>query len=144
MNMKWFAVLLVVVAIFSLMRIVSQWRSFGRSAVVDLDEQFIMQLRKAGVNAFEDHDVDFFFTLPDARGCSAVRGQLAADGFHVVSEDANPDGGYGLVMRQRMRLVVPAMQALTARFNELAAESGGKYDSWALGTPGVAPLALRR
>ncbi|MEY2853320.1 MAG: Regulator of ribonuclease [Pseudomonadota bacterium] len=144
MNMKWFAVLLVVVAIFSLMRIVSQWRTYGRSTVVDLDEQFIMQLRKAGVNAFEDHDVDFFFTLPDVRASATVKSAMVKDGFNVISENANPDGGYGLVMRQRMRLVVPAMQALTARFNELAAGSGGKYDSWALGTPGVAPLALRR
>jgi hypothetical protein len=31
-------------------------------------------------------------------------------------------------------LLVPEMQALTARFNELAAKHGGKYDSWAVAT----------
>jgi hypothetical protein len=134
MNMKWFAVLLVVVAALSLLRIISQWRTFRRRTVTDWDEQFIMQLRKAGVNAFEEHDVDFFFTLPDSRGSAAVRAQLAADGFHVVGEHANPDGGYSLDMRRHMRLVVPEMQALTVRFNTLAAEAGGKYDNWAIGT----------
>ena len=104
------------------------------STVTDWDEQFIMQLRKAGVNAFEEHDVDFFFTMPDAKSSSAVRGQLAANGFHVVGEHANPDGGYSLDMRRRMRLVVPEMQALTVRFNALASEAGGKYDNWAIGT----------
>jgi len=134
MNMKWFAVLLVVVAALSLLRIISQWRTFRRRTITDWDEQFIMQLRKAGVNAFEEHDVDFFFTMPDAKSSSAVRGQLAANGFHVVGEHANPDGGYSLDMRRRMRLVVPEMQALTVRFNALASEAGGKYDNWAIGT----------
>jgi hypothetical protein len=31
-----------------------------------------------------------------------------------------------------MRLVVADMQAMTARFNELAAQHGGKYDNWAV------------
>ena len=52
--MKWFAVLLVVIAAFSLMRIVTQWRRFGRPTVTDWDEQFIMQLRKAGVNGRDE------------------------------------------------------------------------------------------
>jgi Regulator of ribonuclease activity B len=134
MNMKWFAVLLVVVAALSLLRIVSQWRSFRRRTVTDWDEQFIMQLRKAGVNAFEEHDVDFFFTLPDAGASATVKSRLKADGFSVVGDHANPDGGYSLDMRRRMRLVVPEMQARTVRFNALAAEAGGKYDNWAIGT----------
>ncbi len=132
--MKWFAVLLVVIAAFSLMRIVTQWRRFGRPTVTDWDEQFIMQLRKAGVNAFEEHDVDFFFTLPDARATALVKERLSAEGFEAVSEYSNPDGGYGLDMRRRLRLVVPEMQALTVRFKALADEAGGKYDNWALGT----------
>jgi hypothetical protein len=33
-----------------------------------------------------------------------------------------------------MRLIVPEMQQLTARFNALAQQHGGRYDTWALVT----------
>jgi hypothetical protein len=132
--MKWFVVLLIVLAAFSLLRIVMQWRRFGRREVGDWDQQFILQLRKAGVNPFEEHAVDFFFTLPDAAGAALVKSRLLGEGYEVVGEHANPDGGYSLDLRRRMRLIVPDMQALTARFNALAAEAGGKYDNWAVGS----------
>jgi hypothetical protein len=132
--MKWFAVLLILLAAFSLMRIVSQWRRFGRREMGDWDQQFILQLRKAGVNPFEEHAVDFFFTLPDAASAGLVKSRLVAEGFEVVGDHANDDGGYSLDLRRRMRLVVTEMQALTVRFNALAAEAGGKYDNWAVGS----------
>ncbi|MDR2215869.1 MAG: ribonuclease E inhibitor RraB [Nevskiaceae bacterium] len=131
-NIKWFVVGLIVVAVFSLMKIVTQWRRFGRSTVSDQDEAFILQLRKAGVNPFEQHDVDFFFTMPDARSSAEVVSRLTADGFTVLSERANPDGDYSLNVQRRMRLIVPEMQALTVRFTALANELGGKYDNWAV------------
>jgi hypothetical protein len=34
-----------------------------------------------------------------------------------------------------MRLHIPEMQALTARFRALAEEHGGTYDNWAVGKP---------
>jgi hypothetical protein len=131
-DMKWFAVLLIVIAALSLMRIVTQWRKFGRRPVSDWDEQFILQLRKAGVNPFEDHAVDFFFTMPDARSSAELKSRLTADGFAVIADHANPDGGHSLDVQRTMRLIVPEMQALTARFHALAAELGGKYDNWAV------------
>jgi hypothetical protein len=129
---KWFVVALIVVAALSLMRIVTQWRRFGRRTVTNQDEAFIMQLRKAGVNAFEEHDVDFFFTMPDLGSSAEVRSRLTGEGFRVLGEHANLDGGYSLNLQRRMRLVVPEMQALTARFHALAHELGGKYDNWAV------------
>jgi hypothetical protein len=33
-----------------------------------------------------------------------------------------------------MRLIIPDMQALTARFNQLAESHGGRYDNWAVVT----------
>lgn len=131
-DMKWFIVLLIVIAALSLMRIVSKWRSFGRRTSADWDEQFITQLRKAGVNPFEEHAVDFFFTMPDDRSSGQLKTQLVADGFEVIADHANPDGGHSLDVQRRMRLVVPEMQALTKRFHALAAGLGGKYDNWAV------------
>jgi hypothetical protein len=131
-EMKWVMLLLVALAVFSLLRIISQWRRFGRREAADHDEAFIMQLRKAGVNPFADQDVDFFFTMNDAHGSAEMRTRLANDGFTVLGEHPNPDGSYSLNLQRRMRLVVPEMQALTARCNALAKELGGKYDNWAV------------
>ena len=133
MDTRWVAILLVAVAAFSLLRIISQWRRYSRRQVADWDEQFIMQLRKAGVNPFEDHTVDFFFTLPDARSCEEVRRLLADEGFVRISQAETAPGNFSLNLQRRMRLVVPEMQALTARFTQLAEERGGKYDNWAVG-----------
>jgi hypothetical protein len=135
MQTKWWALLLVVVAILSLLRIVSQWRRFSRKPVGDWDEQFIMQLRKAGVNSFSDQVVDFFFTLPDAKTCEELRFLLAKDGFDMAHQAEVQDGGYTLNLRKSMRLLIPEMQALTARLRQLAEERGGTYDSWAVARP---------
>lgn len=136
MSSTWWMVLLVVVAILSLARVVSQWRRYARRQVADWDEQFIMQLRRAGVSAFSDQQVDFFFTLPDEAGCDSLCAMLATEGFVATGRTAVEGGGYSLGLRKTMRLIVPEMQALTARFNQLAQARGGSYDSWA-----VAPAA---
>lgn len=123
---------LVLVAAVSLFRIISQWRSFARRPTSDWDEQFILQLRKAGVNAFEDQLIDFFFTLPTTQACEELRFALAADGFSVASQ-TQVETGVSLQLHKTMRLNVPEMQAMTARLRPLAEERGGTYDSWAIG-----------
>jgi hypothetical protein len=132
-NNKLIVIILTAVAFLLLLRVVFQWRTFTRRHTADWDEQFILQLRKAGVNPFEEHLVDFFFTLPNAAASAALRQMLVFEGFVCVGEHANPDGGYSLDLQRRMRLIVPDMQALTARFTALAEERGGKYDNWAVG-----------
>jgi hypothetical protein len=133
MNMKVVVMVLLGIAILSLLRIVMQWRSVARRHSSDWDEQFIHQLRKAGVNLFEPQVVDFFFTVPDARGSNAIASLLRAEGYEV---DARPDAETGKLSvhaQHTMRLLVPEMQALTARFKALAGEHGGTYDNWAVG-----------
>ena len=135
MNSKTVALLLVGVAILSLLRIVMQWRGVARKRSLDWDEQFIQQLRKAGVTPFEDQVVDFFFTVPDTRGGDAIARLLASEGY-VVDARPDPESGRISVHAQRtMRLHIPEMQALTARFRALAEEHGGTYDNWAVGKP---------
>ena len=133
MDTRWVVILLVAMAVVSLLRIISQWRRYSHRHVADWDEQFIMQLRKAGVNPFEDHTVDFFFTLPDAASCAEVRSLLIGEGYLCISDAQTAPGAYSLNLQRRMRLVVPEMQALTARFKQLAEERGGTYDNWAVG-----------
>jgi Regulator of ribonuclease activity B len=131
-NTQWILLVLVLVAAVSLFRIISQWRSFARRPTADWDEQFILQLRKAGVNAFEDQVIEFFFTLPTAQACEEMRFVLAPDGFSVSSQ-IQTEAGVSLQLQRTMRLIVPDMQALTLRLRQLAEERGGTYDNWALG-----------
>jgi Regulator of ribonuclease activity B len=125
--------LLVAVALFSAIRIVAQFRGLSRKRKpVDWDEQFIQQLRKAGVNTFEEQPVDFFFTLPTRAACEQLAFVLRPDGYTLdIREDAET-GILSLHAQRSMRLVIPEMQALTARFTMLAEQHGGKYDNWAV------------
>ncbi len=125
--------LLVAVALFSAIRIVSQFRGMSRKRKkVDWDEQFIQSLRKAGVNTFEEQLVDFFFTLPSRAACEQLAFALRPDGYTLdIKEDAET-GAFSLHAQRSMRLSIPEMQALTARFTKLAEEHGGKYDNWAV------------
>lgn len=133
MNGKTFALILIAVAAFSLLRVISQWRGLSRKRrKVDWDEHFIQGLRKAGVNTFDEHTVDFFFTLPTRAAAEQLAFSLRPEGFHLdIKEDAE-GGTFSLHAQKNMRLVVADMQALTARFNQLAGPLGGKYDSWAV------------
>lgn len=125
--------LLVAVALFSAIRIVSQFRGLSRKRKpVDWDEQFIQSLRKAGVNTFEEQPVDFFFTLPTHEACEKVAGLLRPEGYSVdIKQDAETNI-ISLHAQRSMRLVIPEMQAITVRFNTLAEQHGGKYDNWAV------------
>jgi hypothetical protein len=133
MDAKTIAIGLVVVAAFSLLRIFSQWRGLSRNKRrIDWDEHFISGLRKAGVNTFEDHDVDFFFTMPDRAACEQLGSVLRPEGYTLdITQDAE-SGRYSLHASRRMRLIVSDMQALTARFTQLAVDLGGQYDNWAV------------
>src|SRR5688572_26678925 len=81
---KYFAIILVVIAAFSLLRIFSQWRAASRKRrAIDWDSHFIQQLRKAGVGAFEEHTVDFFFTVPANARRDALVAVLRNQGYQV-------------------------------------------------------------
>lgn len=133
MDNKTVAIGLVVVAAFSLLRIISQWRGMSRKRrPIDWDEHFIQQLRKAGVNAFEDHAVDFFFTVPDRSASERLAAELRADHAVDIKQDAE-SGRYSVHAQRTMRLLIPDMQAARARFTALAERFGATYDNWAVG-----------
>jgi hypothetical protein len=125
--------LLVVVAAFSLMRIYMQWQRVSRkSRRIDWDEHFIQGLRKAGVNTFDEHTVDFFFTLPTRAAAEQLAFTLRPEGFQLDIKEDIEGGTFSLHAQRNTRLVVADMQALTARFTALAEQHGGKYDNWAV------------
>ena len=130
--MNWTVILLIVVAAFSLFRIVTQIRRAAKPADNDWDARFIGQLRKAGIAPFDAYPVDFFFDLPSAAACAAVTTALQSEGYSVDSRQEPDSSSYSLHANLSMRLIVPDMQALTAKFRALAAEHGGKYDGWAV------------
>jgi hypothetical protein len=132
MDSKVVAIGLVAVAAFSLLRIFSQWRGMSRKRrAIDWDEHFIQQLRKAGVSAFEDHTVDFFFTVSERAASEALAGVLRKEGF-VIDIKQGAGGDFSLHAQRSMRLAVPEMQALRAHFVELAGLHGASYDNWAV------------
>jgi hypothetical protein len=130
------AIIMVAVGAFLLFRIISQWRRFSvKSRHIDWDAHFISGLRKAGVDTFIEHPVDFFFTMPSREAADQLATVLRAEGFQADVIDARQTSGqFSLHAGRRMRLVVPEMQALTARFTRLAGEHGGQYDNWAVVT----------
>lgn len=133
MDSKWIAVGLVAVAAFSLLRVISQWRGMSRKRRhIDWDEHFIQGLRKAGVNTFDEHTVDFFFTLPTRAAAEQLAFVLRPEGYQLDIREDQQTGQISLHGQRNMRLVVDEMQALTARFTELAIQHGGKYDNWAV------------
>jgi Regulator of ribonuclease activity B len=132
MNPKWVSIVLLAVAAFSLVRIITQWRGVARRKVGDWDEQFIQQLRKAGVTPFDDQLVDFFFTLPTRAACDEVAKVLKEEGYEVDSRPAEEGKDFSLHAQRAVRLVVPDMQARTARFRQLAEQHNGSYDNWAV------------
>src|SRR5438045_1241881 len=114
--MTWWTVVLIGVGILSLLRVVMQLRRFIRPKVEnDWDARFIAQLRKAGVGPFDPQSVDFFFALPSAQACAAVAAVLEPDGYGIDSRE-EPEGGFSLHANREMRLLVPDMQAISARF----------------------------
>jgi hypothetical protein len=127
---------LLAVAAFSLLRIISQWRGFSlKRKPIDWDAHFISGLRKAGVDTFVEQEVDFFFTMPDRPSSERLGAVLRAEAYDIdIIEARETTHQFSLHASRRMRLIVPEMQQLTARFNELAASHGGKYDSWAVVT----------
>lgn len=130
--MNWWTVVLIGIGALSLLRVVSQIRRFVKpKADNDWDARFIAQLRKAGVGPFDPQSVDFFFALPTADACTAIAAVLEPDGYEVDRRE-DPEGGFSLHANREMRLIVPDMQAISARFKALAEEHGGKYDGWAV------------
>lgn len=130
--MTWVVVAFVVAAAIIVVRIYFKIKNIRSDKQESWDAKIIEQLRSKGYAPFNEYKVDFFLALPDEAACQRVRSRLETDGFSV---DAKPmaektDLPFSLHASKSMRLIVPDMQALSARLNALATEFGGRYDGW--------------
>lgn len=130
--MTWVVVAFVVAAAIIIARIYFKIKNIRSDKQESWDAKIIEQLRSKGYAPFNEYKVDFFLALPDEGACERVRSRLESDGFSV---DAKPmtektDLPFSLHASKSMRLIVPDMQALSARMDALATEFGGRYDGW--------------
>lgn len=130
--MTWVVVAFVVAAAIIVARIFFKIKNIRSTKQESWDAKIIEQLRSKGYAPFNEYKVDFFLALPDEAACQRVTSRLESDGFSV---DAKPmtektDLPFSLHASKSMRLIVPDMQALSARLHALAAEFGGRYDGW--------------
>jgi len=133
--MNWILIALVAAGLAALVRIYFSLQRFRRARADDWDTKMIERVRSQGVDPFRAHDVDFFFALPDAASCDAVRSALLVDGYDVdvktVAESS--DHPFSLHASKALRLAVPDMQEKSRRFKLLAEMHRGRYDGWAAG-----------
>jgi hypothetical protein len=133
--MLWLFIVVVAAGVVVLARIVMNLRKLRQTRTDDWDAQLIARLRAQGSDPFQPHAVDFFFALPSAAACDVVRKQLEFDGFAVDTKPV-PDSSehpFSLHAAKDLRLSVPDMRALSARFGDLARVNGGRYDGWTAG-----------
>jgi hypothetical protein len=127
-----FVAVLVVALILIVARVYFKLRAAQRNRVASWDAQLIERLRSRGYVPFNDYAVDFFFALPDQAATQAVRARLEPE-FSVDIKPMQDEAEFpfSLHATKSMRLILPDMQALSARMTALAAEFRGRYDGWA-------------
>jgi Regulator of ribonuclease activity B len=130
--MTWVVVAFVVAAAIIIARIFFKIKNIRSTKQESWDAKIIEQLRSKGYAPFNEYKVDFFLALPDEVACQRVRSRLESDGFSVDTKPMTEktDLPYSLHASKSMRLIVPDMQALSARLDALAGEFGGRYDGW--------------
>ena len=127
-----FVAALVVALVLIVVRVYFKLRAAQRNRMATWDAQLIERLRSRGYVPFNEYPVDFFLALPDQAATQAVRARLEPE-FSVdirpMQEEA--EFPFSLHATKSMRLILPDMQALSARMSTLAAEFHGRYDGWA-------------
>ena len=127
-----FVAALVVALVLIVVRVYFKLRAAQRSRVASWDAQLIARLRARGYAPFNDYTIDFFLALPSESSCQDVRARLepefSVDVKPLADETELP---FSLHATKSMRLILPDMQALSARMTALATEFHGRYDGWA-------------
>ena len=127
-----FVAALVVALILIVVRVYFKLRAAQRGRVASWDAQLIERLRSRGYVPFNDYPVDFFLALPDQAATQAVRARLEPEfSVDVKPIEDEAEFAFSLHATKSMRLILPDMQALSARMTALASEFHGRYDGWA-------------
>jgi regulator of ribonuclease activity B len=130
--LSWFLLFVALAGAAVVFKLIQSMRKGRVAHGQDFDTKLISQLRARGMDPFKDHEVDFFFALPDDAACAAVNQVLEAQGFRVDVK-AVADGGelaFSVHGSKSMRVHAPDMRALSQQFRELATANRGRYDGW--------------
>ena len=127
-----FGAALAVALVLIVVRVYFKLRAAQRARLASWDAQLIERLRARGYVPFNDYAVDFFLALPDQTACQGARARLEPE-FSVDIKPMQDEAElpFSLHATKSMRLILPEMQALSARMTALAAEYHGRYDGWA-------------
>jgi len=129
--MRSFAAVLVVALVLIAARVYFKLRAAQRARLTSWDARLIERLRGRGYIPFNEYPVDFFLALPDEAACQGVRSRLEPE-FSVDVKPMQDETELPLSLHatKSMRLILPDMEALSARMTALAAEFRGRYDGW--------------
>ena len=96
----------------------------------DPDEAPLAELARAGSDLARPHEMEFFLYFREEAAAHAAAAGLRARGFttSVAREPEDPD--WLCLATRAMVPALPELQALRARFVELAEGRGGVYDGW--------------
>jgi hypothetical protein len=130
--LSWFLLFVALAGAAVVFKFIQSVRKGRAAHGQDFDSKLISQLRARGMDPFKDHEVDFFFALPDESGAAAVNKQLESQGFRVDVKAVADSSEYPFSVHgsKTMRVHVEAMRELTHQFRELAAANRGRYDGW--------------
>jgi Regulator of ribonuclease activity B len=130
--MNWFILFVLLAAAVVVAKFIQSVRKGREAHGQDFDTKLISQLRARGMDPFQDHDVDFFFALPDEHSSAAVNQHLEAQGFRVdvKAVPENTEYPFSVHAAKKMRIHAADMKELTRQFRELALANRGRYDGW--------------
>jgi hypothetical protein len=97
---------------------------------VDLDQQVLDQLKKAGSDLSKPHNIDFFLYFPKEALANEAAKDIEAD-VDTVKVELGADKQNWLCLGNKR--IVPdhdKLVALRKRFNEVARKGNGLYDGW--------------
>ncbi len=116
--------------------VVVLWHLTRRPARTDSDAQIIDRLEKTGSDLTRAHAIEFLFYFPSGASADAASTRLRADGYDVSLQEIATGARWVLVATRSMVPLLPELQALRSKFDELAGREGGLYDNWKLAGPG--------
>lgn len=95
------------------------------------DAQVIEQLRIAGSDLSQPHDIDFFFYFPSRAQANAAVSDLVRLGYSIAeSAVSSREGEWHVHATRRMVPALGSMSESTRLLEELSAKHGGEYDGW--------------
>jgi len=108
---------------------------FSKHKIIDLDEEVLVQLKKAGSNLSKPHHVEFFLYFNDEVAANNVKNIILKQhpDDHIDVEKSPDDKRFCCQIQRSMVPTLEKIQDERIRFEDLSAQFGGIYDSWGAG-----------